>query len=140
MEENLFWEMKMRLRYLIFSPSLLCLCTEKNAFGSTFLGKYKSVMMPSHNPANALATYLAHHGAENYKTMVIIDQPFGRVRELWSLDMGLGPVEPRFVAVYESDLNPVVINEMEEPIVEDGNIGQAPGDEEMVEVIVIEDD
>lgn len=31
--------------------------------------------------ANALAIYLAHHGAENFKNMVIMAQPFDRVFE-----------------------------------------------------------
>ena len=63
--------------------------------------------------ANELASYLANHGAHNYKVMVVIAQPFGRVFELWSLDMGLGPVEPQFIAVNEADLGPEVVNEGE---------------------------
>ncbi|KAL1809788.1 hypothetical protein ACET3Z_026778 [Daucus carota] len=47
--------------------------------------------------------------------MVIMAQPFGRVMELWSLDMGLGPVEPRFIAVHEHELNPVVVNGEDDP-------------------------
>ena len=63
--------------------------------------------------ANKLASYLANHGAHNYKVMVFIAQPFGRVFELWSLDMGLGPMEPQFMAVNEADLGPEVVNEGE---------------------------
>lgn len=63
--------------------------------------------------ANELARYLAHHGAENYKVMVVIAQPFGRVFELWSLDMGLGPVEQGFMAVEEADLVPEVVDAVE---------------------------
>ncbi|KAK1396912.1 hypothetical protein POM88_006775 [Heracleum sosnowskyi] len=40
---------------------------------------------------NTLAAYIAEHIARNWKTMVIIKEPFRRIRELWSLDMGLGP-------------------------------------------------
>ncbi|KAL1832840.1 hypothetical protein ACET3Z_002491 [Daucus carota] len=88
--------------------------------------------------ANALAMYLADHGARHYKTMVIISQPFGRIRELWSLDMGLGPVGPPFDAVHEEDLIPAVLNEdgAPEPEVADDNndmLGEADG----VEVIEI---
>lgn len=93
--------------------------------------------------ANALATYLAHHGAENYKMLVIIDQPFGRIRELWSLDMGLGSVDPRFVAVHERDLNPEVEDGEAEPVVEDIHqavADQAEGNDAMVELIEILDD
>ena len=93
--------------------------------------------------ANALATYLAQYGAENFKCMVIMEQPFGRVRELWSLDMGLGPVEPRFVAVRERDLLPDVVDEEEVPEVEEGphaGVDQAGGEAEMVEIIEIADD
>ncbi|KAL1822270.1 hypothetical protein ACET3Z_009048 [Daucus carota] len=72
-----------------------------------------------------------------------MEQPFGRVRELWSLDMGLGPVEPRFVAIHERDLHPVVDNEVDVPVVEDGPHAEAAqngDDEEMVEIIEIADD
>lgn len=90
--------------------------------------------------ANALAAYLADHGARNYKVMVIIAQPFGRVPELWSLDMGLGPVGPGFVAVHEADLIPAVENgdEVQEPAVEEGDnemLAEADG----VEIIEIRD-
>lgn len=104
------------------------------------------VMEPSlcdHN-ANELAAYLVNHGAHNYKCMVIIAQPFGRIFELWSLDMGLGSSDPRFVAVHERDLVPAVLNNgeenNEEPEVEDG-VQEANGNAEgeMVEVIEIED-
>ena len=89
--------------------------------------------------ANALATYLAQYGAENFKTMVIMAQPFGRVFELWSLDMGLGPVDPQFIAIHEEELNPEIVNneDQEVPVVEDGE--PANGDEEEVEVIEILD-
>ena len=49
--------------------------------------------------------------------MVVIAQLFGRIFELWSLDMGLGSSEQRFVAVHEADLAPAV---------EDGVDAQAP--------------
>ncbi|KAL1810148.1 hypothetical protein ACET3Z_027138 [Daucus carota] len=93
--------------------------------------------------ANALATYLAHHGAENFKNMVIIEQPFGRVRELWNLDMGLGSADPRFVAIHERDLNPDVVDVEAVPEVDNGPLVaavQGEDDAEMVELIVIDDD
>lgn len=55
--------------------------------------------------ANALAAYLARHGAEHWTQMVAINEPFGRIRELWSFDMGLGRVEPRFQVILEEDLD-----------------------------------
>lgn len=42
--------------------------------------------------ANALSRYVAIHGAAIYDQMVIFFQPFGRVREIWNHDMGLGPI------------------------------------------------
>lgn len=36
---------------------------------------------------NMLAAYLAEYGANNWKKMVIIEEPFGRVEELWHYDM-----------------------------------------------------
>ncbi|KAK1353770.1 hypothetical protein POM88_052135 [Heracleum sosnowskyi] len=66
---------------------------------------------------NELAIYLAEHGATNFDQMVVIEEPFGRIPHSWSLDMGLGSADIRFVAVYESDLRPQVINE--EPVPEE---------------------
>ncbi|KAL1818552.1 hypothetical protein ACET3Z_013421 [Daucus carota] len=42
--------------------------------------------------------------------LIVIAQPFGRVFELWSLDMGLGPVDQQFMAVNEADLAPEVVD------------------------------
>uniref|UniRef100_A0A175YKV8 Uncharacterized protein n=1 Tax=Daucus carota subsp. sativus TaxID=79200 RepID=A0A175YKV8_DAUCS len=71
--------------------------------------------------------------------MVIMSQPFGRVSELWSLDMGLGPVDPQFIPVHEEDINPEVVNnnDHEVPEVEDGDPRNE--DDELVEVIEILD-
>lgn len=94
--------------------------------------------------ANALATYLADYGAEHFKVMVVIAEPFGRVHELWNQDMGLGPAKERFMAIHEADLAPVVDNEdeVQAPAVED-EAGDARmimnAEGEMVEVIQVED-
>ncbi|KAK1392816.1 hypothetical protein POM88_011872 [Heracleum sosnowskyi] len=66
--------------------------------------------------SNELAMYLARHGAENYHQMVIIENLFGRVRKIWSNDMGLGPVEDRFLAVYKGYIADSVVNDVEEEI------------------------
>ncbi|KAL1803804.1 hypothetical protein ACET3Z_032451 [Daucus carota] len=72
--------------------------------------------------ANALAIYLAHHGAEHYKQIVIMAQPFGQVFELWNRDMGLDSVDPQFMAVHEEDVVPAVVDDGEQavPEVDDG--------------------
>ncbi|KAL1825382.1 hypothetical protein ACET3Z_012160 [Daucus carota] len=72
--------------------------------------------------ANALAEYLAEYGAHHFKVMVIMAHPFGRVFELWHLDMGLGQADPHFVAVHEAELEPAVEDDAEDqaPVVEDG--------------------
>ncbi|KAK1377024.1 hypothetical protein POM88_033217 [Heracleum sosnowskyi] len=54
--------------------------------------------------SNRLAAYLTEHGARHWTQMVTIKGPFGRVRELWFEDMGLGPVDPLFQAIHEEDL------------------------------------
>ncbi|KAL1821525.1 hypothetical protein ACET3Z_016394 [Daucus carota] len=88
--------------------------------------------------ANSLAAYLADYGANNFKCMVIIAQPFGRVFELWSLDMGLGSSDPRYVAVHEEDLAPVVVNEVaEENVVNEAREENDEG--AALEIIEIED-
>ncbi|KAK1393323.1 hypothetical protein POM88_012379 [Heracleum sosnowskyi] len=52
--------------------------------------------------SNVMAHYLARVGAERWKKMVIIENIFGIIEEIWSSDMGLGPIEDQFVAVYKS--------------------------------------
>lgn len=57
-----------------------------------------------------MARYLARHGAENFKKMVVFSQPFGRIHEIWSFDMGLGPVDDQFVTELEGDIAGVVVD------------------------------
>lgn len=54
---------------------------------------------------NELASYLAQHEAFQWKHMVIIKQPFGRVMEIWNQDMGLGPFGPQYGWMLEEDVN-----------------------------------
>lgn len=54
---------------------------------------------------NTLVAYLAQHGATNWKQMVVIEKSFGRLFELWSLDMGLGRIGPQFHRIHEEDVN-----------------------------------
>ncbi|KAK1368136.1 hypothetical protein POM88_034228 [Heracleum sosnowskyi] len=70
---------------------------------------------------NELAIYFAEHGASNFSQMVVIEEPFGRIPNIWRLDMGLGSADARYVAIYESDLLPQVINV--EPMPKDGMDG-----------------
>lgn len=67
---------------------------------------------------NRLAIYLAHHGVSNWDRMVSIEVPFGRVKELWYNDMGLGPVGPQFETIRERDLVDSVVQDNDE-VVED---------------------
>lgn len=69
---------------------------------------------------NLLAVYLANHGAANWNRMVVIREMFGRVRELWMRDMGLGSAVERFQAVYEEDLD---ARRLEEEVVDPINVG-----------------
>ncbi|KAK1366051.1 hypothetical protein POM88_041612 [Heracleum sosnowskyi] len=61
--------------------------------------------------SNRLAAYLAEHGARHWTQMVTIKGPFGRVRELWFEDMGLGPVDPLFQAIHDEDLEDAMNDE-----------------------------
>lgn len=69
----------------------------------------------SHIDANAnnLVRYLAHYGAETWNRMVVISGSFGRVSELWSNDIALGPVGDQFMVVHELDLLEGVADEEE---------------------------
>ncbi|WOG91988.1 hypothetical protein DCAR_0311244 [Daucus carota subsp. sativus] len=52
---------------------------------------------------NALARYLAHMGSLQRTRLVIIRRLFGEVKELWSLDMGLGTTKGNFEAMSEEE-------------------------------------
>lgn len=86
---------------------------------------------------NALAAYLARHGAESWKQMVAIREMFGRVLELWMLDMGLGSDKYRFQVIFEEELDHRrMVDEVVDP---EGNVGEAEemevGDENQVVVV-----
>lgn len=86
---------------------------------------------------NTLATYLARHEAENYKQMVAIREIFGRVRELWMQDMGLGSDEERFQVVFEEELDHRrMADEVVDPEGNPGNVEEMDvGDENQVVVV-----
>lgn len=52
---------------------------------------------------NQLARYLAKEGAINRTLPVMFMKPFGRVRDLWHRDMGLGTTEFGFDLVTEEE-------------------------------------
>ncbi|KAK1357881.1 hypothetical protein POM88_051137 [Heracleum sosnowskyi] len=54
--------------------------------------------------SNQFSRYLAQYGARHWTQLVIIEQPFGRIGELWNNDMGLGPVGAQFQEFWEADL------------------------------------
>lgn len=78
------------------------------------------VSRPIDESSNALARYVAIHGAANYDRIIIFAQPFGRVREIWNHDMGLGPIGNRFVPVFEEELQDGVLNEHVAEVVDEG--------------------
>lgn len=45
---------------------------------------------------NCLARWLAYDGAANRTRVVMYGRLFGRVKEIWMLDMGLGPIHGNF--------------------------------------------
>lgn len=76
------------------------------------------VSRPIDESANALARYVAIHGAANYDRMVIFSHTFGRVKEIWNHDMGLGPIGNQFVPVFEEELQDGVDNEHADVVVD----------------------
>lgn len=52
---------------------------------------------------NALARYLAHVGSQQRTRLMVIRRLFGQVKELWSLDMGLGTCHGEFQAMSEEE-------------------------------------
>ncbi|KAK1361511.1 hypothetical protein POM88_045985 [Heracleum sosnowskyi] len=70
---------------------------------------------------NVLAAYVAQHGAENWKHMVHIRRPFGRIMEIWNSDMGLGEIGPQFEVLLEEEINiGIAQGEVEDPQVDQG--------------------
>ncbi|KAK1378627.1 hypothetical protein POM88_025371 [Heracleum sosnowskyi] len=69
--------------------------------------------------SNRLATYLAEHGARTWDRMVELEAPFGRFKEIWYNDTGLGPIGPQFETVCELDLAAAMIVNEDGGIVED---------------------
>ncbi|KAK1372912.1 hypothetical protein POM88_029105 [Heracleum sosnowskyi] len=55
-----------------------------------FNGIGKSTMSDAHRAQNSLARFLMVDRAYNRTRLVVFRRPFGRVREIWHLDMGLG--------------------------------------------------
>ncbi|KAK1383369.1 hypothetical protein POM88_021104 [Heracleum sosnowskyi] len=65
---------------------------------------------------NVMTTYLAEYGAANYDQMILIEQPFGRIKEIWHADMGLGPFGRRYMAVREADFRAEVVNQAQNQV------------------------
>lgn len=49
----------------------------------------------------------------SFKRRLEIQAPFGRIREIWTNDMALGPLGDQFVVVFEEDLQAEVAVEEE---------------------------
>ncbi|KAK1373849.1 hypothetical protein POM88_030042 [Heracleum sosnowskyi] len=62
---------------------------------------------------NNLAAFLAVDGAHNRTRMVVFRRPFGRVREIWHLDMGLGLATGNFDLIEEEDYLEIQQQEIE---------------------------
>ncbi|WOH00324.1 hypothetical protein DCAR_0519683 [Daucus carota subsp. sativus] len=69
----------------------------------------KRVIVPNQN---MLARYLAEHGATTKLRAVRIYRPFGRISELWHLDMGLGYIGGNFQVVDEDEYEAMQQQEM----------------------------
>lgn len=59
--------------------------------------------MPLWRVANRLARFLAEDGAATRTRAVRVYSAFGRVSELWHLDMGLGLVADQFMVIDEDE-------------------------------------
>lgn len=86
---------------------------------------------------DALTAYLARYGAKNWKQMLAIREMFGRVRELWMLDMGLRSDEDMFQVDYEEELDHKRMgDEVVNPEGNDGKVDEMDiGDENQVVVV-----
>ncbi|XP_074374600.1 cytochrome P450 CYP72A219-like [Apium graveolens] len=80
--------------------------------------------------ANELDAYLAEYGANHWDRIVIIERDFGRIEEIWYLDMGLGNIDQRFRAVRQSEIEAdvmedEVIDPQEDDLPQDAEINVA---------------
>ncbi|KAK1377086.1 hypothetical protein POM88_033279 [Heracleum sosnowskyi] len=64
--------------------------------------------------------YLAEQGAHMWTQLMVIENRFGRIQELWNNDMGLGPVGEQFREVWEGDL--IVEEEAAEEVILHENV------------------
>lgn len=76
---------------------------------------------------NRLARWLAEDGAQNRTRMVLFRRLFGRVKELWMLDLGLGPIAGDFQVVSEEEYEAMLMMEAEEEEME-ANVVQISDD------------
>lgn len=63
---------------------------------------------------NLLVRYQAYDEAEKRTRLVVFRRMFGRVRQLWILDMGLGPIEWDFGALIEEAYDDLMMEAGEE--------------------------
>lgn len=71
-----------------------------------------------------LARYLAVDGAANRSVAVMFTRPFGRVRDLWHIDMGLGTTDFGFDLYTEEEYRKMQEGDSKE------SMGQWPLDDE----------
>lgn len=93
---------------------------------------------------NRLARWLAYDGANNRTRVVLYRRLFGRVKELWMLDMGLGPIQGNFQVVSEDEYEFMQL-EAEEMQEQGDNVVEISDEEsdedgEVVENMQVEDD
>lgn len=65
---------------------------------------------------NAMARFLATDGAQNRNRLVVFKRPFGRISELWHLDLGLGRLDDDFGLIDEEDYLQQQQHEIEDEI------------------------
>ena len=86
----------------------------------------KRVVAPSQN---MLARYLAEDGEATKFRVVRMHMPFGRVSELWHLDMGLGFIGGNF-AVVDEDEDAAMQQQQQMEVEENGQAAEAGHGEE----------
>lgn len=92
---------------------------------------------------NRLARWLAYDGAHNRTRVVLYFRLFGRVKELWMLDMGLGPIHGDYQVVSEEEYE-FLMMEAEEMQENGANVveisDEESDEEESVENMQMEED
>lgn len=88
---------------------------------------------------NRLTKWLAEDDSQNRTRLVLFRRLFGSVKELWMLDMGLGPIRGDFHALSEDEYDDIMMEDEEEEML-GANVVEISNEDTSEDEAVIEND